>query len=146
MRKRDRREYSERYYREVAKPRVTPEQKARVLERVRARRKANPERTRNSCRASWLKKKYNWPVGLSYNAMLAVQGGLCAICRQAQTQTNKWGTRYALHVDHCHSCGVVRGLLCERCNTGIAALGDRQRLLAATDYLGKHHTDEEQAA
>src|SRR5213076_1044773 len=96
MRKRDRREYSERYYREVAKPRVTPEQKARVLERVRARRKANPERTRNSCRASWLKKKYNWPVGLSYNAMLAVQGGLCAICRQAQTQTNKWGTRYAL--------------------------------------------------
>lgn len=30
----------------------------------------------------------------------------------------------ALHVDHCHRTGVVRGILCRGCNTAIGMLGD----------------------
>jgi hypothetical protein len=43
-----------------------------------------------------------------YYDMLAAQGGVCAICEKT--------TKDALHVDHCHMTGRVRGLLCNGCN------------------------------
>ena len=46
--------------------------------------------------------------------LLAVQGGFCAIC----------GDRSAEHVDHDHVTGVIRGMLCGPCNTGMGQLGD----------------------
>lgn len=59
-------------------------------------------------------------------AMLEAQDGLCAICRTAA----------AVHVDHDHATGAVRGMLCFRCN---AALGqfdeDAETLVRATRYL-----------
>lgn len=44
-----------------------------------------------------------------YDAMLAAQGGRCAICR-ARPKSKR------LAVDHDHRTGEVRGLLCSRCN------------------------------
>lgn len=65
----------------------------------------------------------------AFDAMLAAQGGLCAIC----------GDRMAgkfLHVDHCHSSGRVRGLLCTRCNPGIGYFRESIVLLRkAIGYL-----------
>jgi len=53
------------------------------------------------------------------------QEGKCAICGRP------WEV-----VDHDHATGIVRGLLCQRCNKGIGALGDTsERLSAALDYL-----------
>ncbi|WP_329391128.1 endonuclease VII domain-containing protein [Streptomyces sp. NBC_01351] len=46
--------------------------------------------------------------------MIAAQGGVCLICRKAP----------AVHVDHCHETGRVRGVLCFNCNTAIGKLGD----------------------
>ena len=43
-----------------------------------------------------------------YQAILATQGGVCAICGGRRS--------YRLNVDHCHTTGVVRGLLCRLCN------------------------------
>ncbi|WTA23580.1 endonuclease VII domain-containing protein [Streptomyces sp. NBC_00853] len=46
--------------------------------------------------------------------MIDAQGGLCCICLK----------RPAVHVDHCHKTGRVRGVLCFNCNTAIGKLGD----------------------
>jgi hypothetical protein len=63
-----------------------------------------------------------------YNALLARQGGACAICRKQPEQR--------LCVDHCHATKKVRRLLCRRCNLGIGYFGDDPRLLRrAVAYL-----------
>ncbi|GGS42003.1 hypothetical protein F2B00_03325 [Streptomyces parvus] len=45
-----------------------------------------------------------------YDSMLAAQGGVCAMCRETCVSGRQ------LAVDHDHSTGVVRGLLCVKCN------------------------------
>lgn len=65
----------------------------------------------------------------TFAEMLTSQGGKCAICRQPPKEFN-------LHVDHCHSTGRVRGLLCKRCNQHIGAFEDSPALLRrAAEYL-----------
>ncbi|WP_203218230.1 endonuclease domain-containing protein [Nocardia brasiliensis] len=48
-----------------------------------------------------------------YRQILAHQGGSCYICRRAT------GARKNLAVDHDHISGVVRGLLCKKCNRDV---------------------------
>ena len=58
------------------------------------------------------------------------QNGKCAICGEIPKSER------GLHVDHCHTTGVVRGLLCHGCNTGIGALKEDAEILSkAIDYL-----------
>jgi hypothetical protein len=67
-----------------------------------------------------------------FNRLLNNQGGVCAVCRTDNPPGKGWC------VDHCHDTGVVRGVLCTNCNTGIGQLGDDvERLLAAVEYLKK---------
>ena len=67
----------------------------------------------------------------AYDALATQQEGRCAICRLSPTTDEK-----ALAVDHDHVTGVVRGLLCERCNLSIGKFHDSPALLrAAADYL-----------
>jgi hypothetical protein len=73
-----------------------------------------------------------------YGDMFLAQGGCCAICRKPETATRN-GLVKALAVDHCHKTGIVRGLLCVACNTGIGKFGDdRNVLLSAIKYLDRH--------
>jgi hypothetical protein len=63
-----------------------------------------------------------------YEAMVARQGGLCAICNTKPEKT--------LSVDHCHETGRVRGLLCSSCNSMLGfSHDDPRRLIAGSDYL-----------
>lgn len=63
-----------------------------------------------------------------YDGMFKSQGGKCKICG------NKFD--YRLHVDHCHTTGKVRGLLCRGCNTGLGQFQDDPRILReAINYL-----------
>ena len=65
------------------------------------------------------------------DALLLAQGHACPICRAPLDD----GTR-SMHVDHCHTTGNVRGLLCPNCNKGIGHFGDDPaRLRAAAAYL-----------
>jgi hypothetical protein len=65
-----------------------------------------------------------------YEALLAAQGGGCAICG------NPPKTR-RLHVDHDHKTGKVRGLLCHRCNRALPSWVTSQWLTHATEYINQ---------
>ena len=66
-----------------------------------------------------------------YEAILATQGGKCAICNAQEPRG-----RGMFHVDHCHDTSNIRGLLCIDCNLGIGKLKDSADLTArATKYL-----------
>jgi hypothetical protein len=68
-----------------------------------------------------------------YERLLATQDYKCAICKRPREE-NTLGRRFA--VDHDHNTGLVRGLLCYKCNTGLGALNDDPELLqTAADYL-----------
>ena len=66
----------------------------------------------------------------AFDTLLKSQEGLCAICRSLTVRPEH------LVVDHDHSDGAVRGLLCTSCNTGLGLFKDsRGRLLRALRYL-----------
>lgn len=84
---------------------------------------------------SFLMKKFGMTKE-KYEEILESQGGVCAICGSPDTKTLM--TNY-LFVDHCHTTGKVRGLLCNNCNFSIGGFNDDISLLkAAIEYLQKH--------
>jgi hypothetical protein len=67
-----------------------------------------------------------------YELMLHFQGGCCKICGSSDPKMR--GARF--HVDHCHTTGKIRGLLCGPCNVGLGAFSDDTGTLeAAIRYL-----------
>lgn len=81
---------------------------------------------------SYLKRKYGMTVG-QYDAMLETQGGGCFICGRPPRED------ISLPVDHDHSTGKVRGILCFCCNNALADLKeDPQLLQKAITYLAAH--------
>jgi hypothetical protein len=66
-----------------------------------------------------------------YQALLQAQGNSCAICGIDAKETIN-----GLYVDHCYKTHKVRGLLCQKCNSGIAFFKDNTEHLAmAIEYL-----------
>jgi len=83
-----------------------------------------------------LKKAYGITLD-QYNNMLSKQDGKCMICLSDNSgfYQNK---KKAFAVDHCHTTGKIRGLLCSDCNTGIGLLKENIDLLNnAIKYLNK---------
>ena len=91
-------------------------------------------------RKSHLKRKFGLTLA-QYDAMLAAQGGRCAICRRPPNP------KISLHVDHDHETGAVRGLLCVRCNNGIALFDeDHEVLREIAAYLDAHDPEVQEMA
>lgn len=91
-----------------------------------------------SCHSSW--KRHNHVLktyGLTqeqYTSMLNEQSGKCSICGSTGSGAEK--NRFV--VDHCHTTGDVRGLLCWPCNVGIGMFKERLDLLEkVVTYLSK---------
>lgn len=67
-----------------------------------------------------------------FEARLIAQGNACAICRGSISIVNA-------HVDHDHSSGAIRDLLCFGCNAGLGNMrDDPKRLRTAAAYLDYH--------
>lgn len=70
-----------------------------------------------------------------YERMYNEQQGKCKICNKFYELKAETSNKI-LHVDHCHSTGKVRGLLCTDCNQGIGHLKDSITLLeSAIEYI-----------
>jgi hypothetical protein len=80
-----------------------------------------------------LRRKYGVSVA-QYDEMLAKQGGGCAICRVAGDHPRNRGNG-ALHVDHDHKTGRVRGILCATCNTALGTYEAARSLGRFDQYL-----------
>ncbi|CAB4167363.1 Recombination endonuclease VII [uncultured Caudovirales phage] len=66
------------------------------------------------------------------------QQGCCAICRKSVADNGK-----ALAVDHCHTTGKIRGLLCDLCNRGLGMFKDNtDSLVTAIQYLRKYSEED----
>jgi len=82
-----------------------------------------------------LKRHYGLS-GAEKDSLLEKQAHSCAICGEMESVTIK-GRIVSLAVDHCHSTGRVRGLLCSQCNRSLGGFRDDPRLLKrAIAYLG----------
>ena len=67
--------------------------------------------------------------------MLNHQDGKCAICKSDDPH-NHYGV---FHVDHDHKTGLIRGLLCQRCNHLLGCANDDTLiLLRAVQYLRRN--------
>lgn len=95
-------------------------------------RKNNPDKVREANRRSQL-RKYGL-TSVDYARMVEEQGGKCLICDQEPPPRN--GKPEPLAVDHCHEIGIVRGLLCWRCNGAIGIIGE-SNIERAVSYLSR---------
>lgn len=103
--------------------------KARRNERLREWRRANPEAARAKDQRARLKRKY----GLTpedVEAMRVAQDGRCLICR----------VECDLFIDHCHTTGRVRGLLCPSCNTFLGRVEANPEILVRMAQYAGHAT------
>lgn len=95
---------------------------------------ANSELLKQKSRIHWYMRKY----GMTYekkSLMFSEQKGLCAICKKLMELDNR------CHVDHDHETGEIRGLLCNKCNSGLHYIENKQYTIKAKEYLRKYETN-----
>lgn len=132
-------------------PHADPEAKKQYFKEYYQKRKADLDAykkewiSKNPDKPSEYSKKYNdktqeqrrkaqrkYRYGLTqeqFDAMLAEQDNKCALCSRSFDDAK-------VFVDHCHSTGDVRGLLCPSCNTALGLIKDDLGWLAkAKKYL-----------
>lgn len=104
-------ESAARYAADPEKHRAYPSKKKIYLQR-------QTERGRFSVRQAEVPKGHRLSFE-QFQAMKAKQQDRCAICQKEEK----------LCIDHCHSSGRVRGLLCHRCNSGLGYFRDNPDFL-----------------
>ncbi len=99
------------------------------------RKKENESRAKNYAKVKDLRRAQRYGIEVAdFENMKIAQNNVCAICNGSPDKDKE------LHVDHCHSTKVVRGLLCGSCNRGLGMFKDNIfNLLKAVDYLKKHN-------
>lgn len=78
-----------------------------------------------------------------YQDMLKEQNNLCAVCNNKESMVNNKSNKVQkLCVDHNHTTGKVRGLLCTACNKGLGMLKDNPDIvLSGYNYLMKYEEE-----
>jgi Autographiviridae endonuclease VII len=102
----------------------------KVREARRRRNEAGYHRDWRAARPDYHIKRSYGITSQEWYAMFDQQGRACAICRTTEPGKQKWNT------DHCHDTGIVRGILCNKCNQGLGLFKDRVvNLSSAITYL-----------
>jgi hypothetical protein len=93
----------------------------------------NKQKVMQTSRKNNYKRQYGITID-DWNEMFEEQQGRCAICDKHQSNEPM-----RLHVDHNHTTGQVRELLCSNCNRMLGcAKEDTEILEKAINYLNKH--------
>jgi hypothetical protein len=109
--------------------RSDPKNLAKSVERTRSWHEQNKDYVKRSKRGRDLKRLYGITID-QFDSLLKEQDFKCKLCGTPHTDQ-----KY-LHVDHCHTSGHVRGLLCTKCNTGLGLFNEDLELLTkAMQYL-----------
>lgn len=112
------------YSREISRQKMSEDP-----DKVRAYRQNWYQRNKDKVKQKVSARRYRLAYGVSLEFIESETkrvGGRCEICSQTAD----------LHVDHDHSTGKYRGLLCSSCNKGIGMLrDDPDRLRSAAMYL-----------
>lgn len=110
-----------------------PATRTRRLLSCKKWREAHPEESATKRRKNKLRLQYGMTED-QYAAMYAKQEGACELCKTKVPYRK-------LAIDHSHKTGIVRGLLCGRCNRGLglieASLGQHGSLIAIYVYLSR---------
>lgn len=121
------------YHCKECNSKYTKSDRGRELSRKRTRACVNRLKATDPVEYKRRNRRYNLhKFGMTperYEEMLVSQGGVCAICKGPPDTTN-------FHVDHNHTTGTIRGLLCSACNTAIGLLKeDAEIFQSAVSYL-----------
>jgi hypothetical protein len=88
-----------------------------------------------------LRSRYGLEL-VEYNAILEKQRGRCAICRIVLFPRRQGPKTLVAQVDHDHTTGRVRGLLCGACNSGLGYFRDNLKVLEAAKQYLRRKSDE----
>jgi hypothetical protein len=91
--------------------------------------KKYPERRRAAALRQYWPGSSGQEALTKYNLMFTEQNGNCGACGANQSILDR-----RLGVDHCHTTGLVRGLLCNECNRAEGIL----KTSAQAEGLGKY--------
>lgn len=112
---------------QAAQKRAYAKRKAQYYTKVKAQRTASHYYLKARLRP------YKMTIG-QFHATLAAQDWKCACCGDAITETRS-------HIDHSHTLGYIRAILCPLCNSGLGLFkDDPRRLRAAASYLETYVT------
>lgn len=105
----------------------------------RTRRLKNEANRRYAARKREENPDHNWESKIlctygitkeEFYALWSKHGNCCSVCKSPDNGSRR------MCVDHCHETGKVRGILCDKCNTGIGLLGDTESgVYRALTYL-----------
>lgn len=103
-----------------------------------------PSATPANFRRARIKHRYGITAD-EYDGLLAAQDGKCAVCGQPPSDRNTrahWSGK--LCIDHDHTTGAVRGLLCNDCNLAIGYARSEATARAMVKYFRLHNGPDRQ--
>ncbi len=129
------------FYKRMVEGRMTLQSECKECLRQRSRNRYkelghvyHPDPTKKA--EATIKYQYglSWPDFIN---LFETQKGKCAICEiQILINFGVPKKEVTLNIDHCHSTGRVRGLLCPKCNRALGTFKDSSVMLRkAADYL-----------
>ena len=105
--------------------------KVKIDKKAREWQAVNKNRLATYTRKQTLKRKYGLTIE-AYEQMLIAQNNKCAICEEGSDKT--------FAVDHNHTTGKVRALLCGPCNVALGLLREDLKIVESVKkYLLEHN-------